>query len=157
MNEQILGTVSAHAREVGSEVAAFTFVLMATGAISREDHLALGNIAGLDDLWPKLCQQGFFFLGFRSRERVDDLMGTFGDRLIAMGPQPMQASGAERTVSLATVLAPRIGYAAAAEIVKASIRTGRSIAEIAVERGALSAGEAKTVLDPAKRTVPGRA
>src|SRR5512140_2595617 len=38
---------------------------------------------------------------------------------------------AERTVSLATALAPRIGYAAAAEIVKESIRSGRSIVDLA--------------------------
>src|SRR5512138_530294 len=64
---------------------------------------------------------------------------------------------AERTVSLATALAPRIGYAAAAEIVKESVRSGRSIVEVAVEKGGLSPAEARRVLDPAKLTKPGRA
>jgi fumarate hydratase class II/aspartate ammonia-lyase len=64
---------------------------------------------------------------------------------------------AERTVSLATALAPRIGYAAAAEIVKASVATGRSIVELAVDRGALPRAEAVRVLDAAKLTRPGRA
>jgi fumarate hydratase class II/aspartate ammonia-lyase len=63
---------------------------------------------------------------------------------------------AERTVSLATALAPRIGYARAAEIVKASVETGRSIVELAAERGGLSAAEARRLLDPAKLTRPGR-
>jgi fumarate hydratase, class II len=64
---------------------------------------------------------------------------------------------AERTVSLATALAPRIGYARAAEIVKASVATGRSIVDLAVEKGGLSPAEARRVLDAAKLTRPGRA
>jgi fumarate hydratase class II/aspartate ammonia-lyase len=63
---------------------------------------------------------------------------------------------AERTVSLATALAPRLGYARAAEIVKESVRTGRSIADLAVSLGGLSPGEARRILDPAKLTRPGR-
>jgi fumarate hydratase class II/aspartate ammonia-lyase len=64
---------------------------------------------------------------------------------------------AERTVSLATALAPRIGYAAAAEIVKESVRTGRSIVELASEKGGLSPSEARRVLDVERLTSPGRA
>jgi fumarate hydratase class II/aspartate ammonia-lyase len=64
---------------------------------------------------------------------------------------------AERTVSLATALAPRLGYGPAAEIVKASVRTGRPIVELAVELGGLSPAEARRILDPARLTRPGRA
>jgi len=64
---------------------------------------------------------------------------------------------AERTVSLATALAPRIGYAAAAEIVKESVRTGRSIVDLAAEKGGLTPAEARRVLDAGKLTSPGRA
>ncbi len=64
---------------------------------------------------------------------------------------------ADRTVSLATALAPRIGYAAAAEVVKTSLATGRSIVEVAAERGGLSSAEARRLLDPARLTRPGRA
>ena len=63
---------------------------------------------------------------------------------------------ADRTVSLATALAPRIGYAAAAAIVKESVRTGRSIAELAVEGGGITPREARRLLDPARMTRPGR-
>jgi fumarate hydratase class II/aspartate ammonia-lyase len=62
---------------------------------------------------------------------------------------------ADRTVSLATALAPRIGYAAAAEVVKESVRTGRSIVELAVARG-IPAREARRILDPRRLTRPGR-
>jgi fumarate hydratase class II len=64
---------------------------------------------------------------------------------------------AERTVSLATALAPRLGYARAAEIVKAAVASGRSIVDLAVEKGGLSEREARKVLDPSKLTRPGRA
>ncbi len=64
---------------------------------------------------------------------------------------------AERTVSLATALAPRLGYAAAAEIVKASVATGRSIVDLAVDQGGLSPAEARRILDAVKLTRPGRA
>jgi fumarate hydratase class II/aspartate ammonia-lyase len=81
------------------------------------------------------------------------------DRRLARGLEADPARArhyAERTVSLATALAPRIGYAAAAEIVKASVRTGRAVAELAVERAGLPAAEARRVLDPARMTRPGR-
>jgi fumarate hydratase class II/aspartate ammonia-lyase len=64
---------------------------------------------------------------------------------------------AERTVSLATALAPRLGYARAAEIVKESIRSGRSIVEVASTLGGLSPDEARRLLDARKLTTPGRA
>ncbi|HET6439522.1 MAG TPA: aspartate ammonia-lyase [Anaeromyxobacter sp.] len=63
---------------------------------------------------------------------------------------------AERTVSLATALAPRIGYAAAAEVVKASVATGRPVVDVAVERTGLRPAEARRLLDPARLTRPGR-
>jgi fumarate hydratase class II/aspartate ammonia-lyase len=64
---------------------------------------------------------------------------------------------AERTVSLATALTPRLGYAKSAEIVKASVQSGRSIIDLAAELGGLSPAEARRLLDPGKLTSPGRA
>jgi fumarate hydratase class II/aspartate ammonia-lyase len=67
--------------------------------------------------------------------------------------EPAARHYAERTVSLATALAPRLGYARAAEIVKASVKTGRSIVDLAVEMGgAASEKEARRILDPGKLT-----
>jgi fumarate hydratase, class II len=63
---------------------------------------------------------------------------------------------AERTVSLATALAPKLGYAAAAEIVKTSLATGRPVHELAVEQGGLTESEARRLLDPERQTRPGR-
>lgn len=61
---------------------------------------------------------------------------------------------AQSTVSLATALNPYIGYAKAAEIVKESISTGKSIIEIARSKKLLSEKEIAEILDPVKMTEP---
>ncbi|HVC89474.1 MAG TPA: aspartate ammonia-lyase [Acidobacteriaceae bacterium] len=61
---------------------------------------------------------------------------------------------AESTVSLATALNPYIGYAKAAEIVKESVATGRSIVELAREKKLLSEKEIAEILNPTRMTEP---
>ena len=61
---------------------------------------------------------------------------------------------AQSTVSLATALNPYIGYARAAEIVKESVATGRSIIELAREKKLLSEKEIGEILDPVRMTEP---
>ena len=63
---------------------------------------------------------------------------------------------AQSTVSLATALNPYIGYAKAAEIVKESIATGKTIIDIARAKGYLSEEQIKEILDPARMTEPQR-
>jgi aspartate ammonia-lyase len=63
---------------------------------------------------------------------------------------------AQSTVSLATALNPYIGYAKAAEIAKESVKTGRSIIEIAREKKLLSESEIAEILDPVRMTEPQR-
>ncbi len=61
---------------------------------------------------------------------------------------------AQSTVSLATALNPYIGYAKAAEIVKESVATGKSIIEIARSRGLLSEKDIAEILDAKRMTEP---
>ncbi len=61
---------------------------------------------------------------------------------------------AQSTVSLATALNPYIGYAKAAEIVKESVATGKSIIEIARAGNLLSESEIAEILDPVRMTEP---
>ena len=61
----------------------------------------------------------------------------------------------ERNPTLATALAPIVGYAKAAEMAKESIRTGRTIAAIAIESGLLKRKEIRSTLDPGRLTRPG--
>jgi fumarate hydratase class II/aspartate ammonia-lyase len=81
------------------------------------------------------------------------------DRRCAQGLEadPVRARQyADRTVSLATALAPRVGYAAAAAIVKEALASGRTILEVAVARSGLPAAQVRRLLDPARLTRPGR-
>ncbi|OLD62487.1 MAG: hypothetical protein AUI47_12250 [Acidobacteria bacterium 13_1_40CM_2_68_5] len=61
----------------------------------------------------------------------------------------------ERSPSLATALTPVIGYARAAELVKESLRTGRTIAELAMREELIDPGALRKALDPARLTRPG--
>ncbi len=58
----------------------------------------------------------------------------------------------DRSTAVATALSPRIGYAATAEIAKESVRTGRSIRQIAKERGVLTDAELDSLLSPERMT-----
>lgn len=56
---------------------------------------------------------------------------------------------------LATVLNPTIGYDKAAEVVKAAMKEKKTVKQLVVEMGYLSAAEADRILDPAIMTKPG--
>jgi len=74
---------------------------------------------------------------------LDGLLAT--DR----GPQLV-----EQGLMLATALAPEIGYDAAAALAKEGLKTGRTIRELALERG-IPAERLDELLDPARMTEPG--
>ena len=64
----------------------------------------------------------------------------------------------ERSAALATALAPQIGYAAAADISKRSVKEGVLIRELVKRDGVIPAEEVDRVLDLRKMTeigVPG--
>ena len=61
---------------------------------------------------------------------------------------------ANATISIAAALNPYIGYAAAAEIAKESVKTGKPVTEIALERKLLDPKLMKEILDPYRMTEP---
>ncbi|MBS3784252.1 MAG: hypothetical protein KGY78_07400, partial [Anaerolineae bacterium] len=65
----------------------------------------------------------------------------------------------QRSLALATALAPVIGYDAAAELAKEAHRTGRTVRDVAQERGpeslGLSSDELDELLAPYRMTEPG--
>ncbi len=69
--------------------------------------------------------------------------------------EAMLAHWVERSAALATALAPRIGYAAAAALTKRSVESGVSVRDLVVREGLLSADEAAVVLDLRRLTEPG--
>ena len=61
----------------------------------------------------------------------------------------------DRSTALATALNPYIGYAKTAEIAKESVKTGKPIREIALERGLLDARRLDQILSAEAMTQPG--
>jgi fumarate hydratase class II len=73
----------------------------------------------------------------------------FADRCIA-GIEPdleRTKAFAEASPSIGTALNPVIGYETAAEVIKESVKTGRSIRDIVLERGLMTADELDKALD----------
>ena len=61
----------------------------------------------------------------------------------------------DRSTAVATALSPHIGYAATAEIAKASVATGRPVRDIVRERGLLDDATLDVILAPEAMTSPG--
>ncbi len=61
---------------------------------------------------------------------------------------------AEATLSIAAALNPYIGYAAAAEIAKESVKSGRPVTKIALDRKLLDEKLLREILDPRRMTEP---
>jgi aspartate ammonia-lyase len=61
---------------------------------------------------------------------------------------------AEATTSIAAALNPYIGYAAAAKLAKESVKTGRPVTDIALERNLLDRKILREILDPMRMTSP---
>ncbi len=60
----------------------------------------------------------------------------------------------DKSLGLATALNQHIGYMKATEVAKEALKSGKSVVEVAREKGYLSEDELKTVLDPMKLTEP---
>jgi aspartate ammonia-lyase len=61
----------------------------------------------------------------------------------------------DRSTATATALSPYIGYAATAEIAKESVKTGRPIRDLVLERGLLDAKQLDEILSVEAMTKPG--
>jgi aspartate ammonia-lyase len=61
----------------------------------------------------------------------------------------------DRSTAAATALSPYIGYAATADLAKTAVATGRSLRELVLERGLLSANELDRLLSVDAMTKPG--
>ncbi len=61
----------------------------------------------------------------------------------------------EKSLAMVTALVPRIGYDAAAEIAKESMRTGKTVRELCREKQVLPEAELNEALDPWGQTEGG--
>jgi aspartate ammonia-lyase len=70
------------------------------------------------------------------------------------GNKERNAWYASSTIALATALNPYIGYRKAAELVKESVASGRSIVDLAREKKLLNEEQIAEILDPKNMTEP---
>jgi aspartate ammonia-lyase len=61
----------------------------------------------------------------------------------------------DRSTAVATALSPYLGYAKTAEIAKESVRTGKPIREIVLERGLIESAQLDAILSVEAMTEPG--
>lgn len=61
----------------------------------------------------------------------------------------------EQSLSMVTALAPKIGYDKAAEIAKESVKTGKTVRALCLEKKVLPEAELEKLLDPRRMTEPG--
>jgi fumarate hydratase class II len=61
----------------------------------------------------------------------------------------------EQSLAMCTVLAPIIGYDAAAKLAKEAYETGKTVRQVALEKKILPEDELNRVLDPWSMTEPG--
>ncbi|HEY1582206.1 MAG TPA: class II fumarate hydratase [Chthoniobacterales bacterium] len=88
----------------------------------------LGNVA---DIFAEKCVSGIL----ANRERCQELV--------------------ELSMAMVTSLAPKIGYDRAAEIAKESVKTGKTVRQLSLERKVLPEAELRAALDPVAMTEPG--
>jgi aspartate ammonia-lyase len=89
------------------------------------------------------------------------ILGNAMDTLETLCVEGIQADEArcrellDRSTAVATALSPYIGYAKTAEIAKESVKTGKPIREIVLERGLLDAKRLDRILSAEAMTTPG--
>ena len=90
-------------------------------------------------------------------EILKNTVGRFADTCIAgITVNEARCSGyLAESVGLVTVLAPYVGYAAAAEVAKEAMETGRSIREVILARALISPDMLARILEPYPLTNPG--
>jgi len=129
--------------------------MVAAQVIGNDSVIALSNSMGdfqLNAMLPVIAHnilQSVTILANASRllaEKAIKGVEVNEDRISAfVGMNPM----------IAAVLAPVIGYDATAEVVNTALKERKSVRDVAVEKGYLSAGEADRILDPRTMTAPG--
>jgi fumarate hydratase class II len=136
-------------------VMAEALIMVAAQVIGHDTAVTLGGLGGYFEL--NLMMPLIAYNLLRSIEWLANGTHAFTVRCVA----GIEANAGrcremvERSLALATALAPVIGYDSAAEIAKEAHRTGRTVRDVALEWEVLPAEELDLLLDPARMTEPG--
>jgi fumarate hydratase class II len=124
---------------------------VAAQVVGNDAAIALGGLSGqlqLNTFMPLIARNLL-----ESIRLLSSASALFAERCIA-GLDADRARAAvlvEQSLMLATALAPRIGYDAAAALAKEAEATGRSLREVARERKLLPEAELDALLDPKRQ------
>jgi fumarate hydratase class II len=130
-----------------------SLTMVTARVVGNDATIAFGQTGSLLELNVMLPVTAVALL--ESIELVAAATTNFADRVIT-GVEATDRGPAlvEQGLMLATALAPVIGYDEAAKIAKEALKSGRTIRELALERG-MTADELDRLLDPASMTEPG--
>ena len=128
--------------------------MVAAQVIGHDAAIALGGLGGYFELNVMMPLMAHDLLS--SIEMMSNGVHAFSDHCVAglKADEIRCREAVERSLALATALAPAIGYDRAAEISKEAHRTGRTVREVALEWGVLSPETLEAVLDPIQMTEP---
>ena len=136
-------------------VIAESLIMVCAQVIGNDGAITLGGLYGffeLNVMLPLIARNLLEQIQLLSNASV-----MFADRLVdgLQANREHIAARNEYSLSLATALAPVIGYDKAAEIAKESHRTGRTVRELCREQEILPEAELERVLDLRRQTEPG--
>ncbi len=134
-------------------VMAEALILVAAQVIGHDAAITLGGLGGYFELNLMMPLLAYDLL--RSVEWLASGVRVFTDRCV-VGIEANEGrcrEMVERSLALATALAPAIGYDAAAEIAKEAHRTGRTVREVAEELGSTSGDPAMSGATSASKKV----
>jgi fumarate hydratase class II len=133
-------------------VMAEALIMVAAQVVGHDAAIALGGIGGYFELNLMMPLMAHDLLA--SIEMLANGARAFGERCIA-GLEADEArcrESVERSLALATALAPAIGYDRAAQISKEAHRSGRTVRQVAQEWDVLPPEELQALLDPLRMT-----
>jgi len=138
-------------------VIAEALILAAAQVVGHDAAITLGGLGGYFEL--NLMMPLLAYNLLRSIQWLANGARVFADRCVVdiEADEKRCQEMVERSLALATALAPAIGYDAAAEIAKEAHRSGRTIREVAEAQGLLSPDDLDESLDPWRMTEPGSA
>jgi len=120
-------------------------------AIAAAATGGVGSVLEMHLAWPLVANNLLTSAGLLTRAAE-----VFGDKCIAglVADEDHCRELVERSLMPATALAPVLGYDVAAEIAKEALKTGKTIRQVAGERGGIDPAELDKLLDLRRQTGP---
>jgi fumarate hydratase class II len=130
-------------------------LMVAAQVIGNDATITVGGMSGVFELNVMMPVIAFNLL--QSAEILANSSRLLADRCVSglTANRERAREMVEKSLAMVTSLAPRIGYDRAAEIAKEAFKTGRTVRELARERGVLPEDELERALDARAQTEGG--